>query len=120
MMIFSRILVLLIVSFWLTACGQENNDPTQLGKKSVMSALKDPGSADFRNLHYYVKTQNKDGTTVGFVCGEVNAKNSFGAYTGFKKFMVPAGVGVKKAVASDAIIESDNGFVLTLIENSCS
>lgn len=37
----------------------------------------DPSSAQFRN-----ETQ-KDGV----LCGEVNSKNSFGAYTGFKRFV---------------------------------
>lgn len=40
----------------------------------VKSLLKDPNSAEFQNM---------DG-----VCGEVNSKNSFGGYTGFKKFVV--------------------------------
>lgn len=39
----------------------------------VESALRDPGSAQFRNQ--------------SGICGEVNAKNSFGGYTGFKRFM---------------------------------
>lgn len=40
----------------------------------VRTTLKDGDSAKFRN-------QNK-------LCGEVNAKNSFGAYTGFTKYIV--------------------------------
>lgn len=39
----------------------------------VEAKLKDPKSAEFRN--------QKGG------CGEVNSKNSFGAYTGFKRFI---------------------------------
>lgn len=40
----------------------------------VRTLLKDGGSAEFRN-------QQK-------MCGEVNSKNSFGAYTGFTKYIV--------------------------------
>ena len=40
---------------------------------AISEGLKDPDSAKFRNQQ-------------GF-CGEVNAKNSFGAYTGFKRFI---------------------------------
>lgn len=40
-----------------------------------------------------VKDKLKDGETAKFrnqweLCGEVNAKNSFGAYTGFQRYIV--------------------------------
>ena len=41
--------------------------------------MKDPESVQYRNL--------KMGDVLnGTLCGEVNAKNSFGAYAGFEKF----------------------------------
>lgn len=43
-------------------------------EKIVSEQLKDPSSSEFRN--------------VKGVCGEVNAKNSYGGYTGFKRFIV--------------------------------
>lgn len=43
-------------------------------ERIVKNGLKDSGSAKFRNQKG--------------VCGEVNAKNSFGAYTGFKRYVV--------------------------------
>ena len=45
----------------------------RLSREFVVANLKDPDSAEFRN-------QN------GF-CGEVNAKNGFGGYTGFKRYI---------------------------------
>lgn len=39
----------------------------------VMKHLKDPDSAEFRNQ--------------SGLCGEVNAKNGFGGYTGYRRFM---------------------------------
>lgn len=50
----------------------------------VKQQLKDPDSAQFKNV------KNK--------CGEVNAKNTYGGYTGFKRFVV---------VADSVLIESD-------------
>lgn len=41
--------------------------------------LKDPDSAKFKNLVYYK-------SAFSVVCGEINAKNSYGAYNGFKLF----------------------------------
>lgn len=49
----------------------------------VAQQLKDPDSAKFRNLEAF---DGEQGRVV--VCGEVNAKNSFGGYTGFQLFFV--------------------------------
>lgn len=52
------------------------------GKAAVLEKLKDPDSADFRNVRFH---QGKDG--VPMTCGEVNSKNSFGGYGGFQRFI---------------------------------
>lgn len=44
-----------------------------MAKDFVLATLKDPDSAKFRNQKSF--------------CGEVNSKNSFGGYTGFKRFI---------------------------------
>ncbi len=51
-----------------------------VGEAKTLAAqdLKDPSSAQFREVH----------KTGGAICGEVNAKNSYGAYVGFKHFIV--------------------------------
>jgi len=51
----------------------------QKGMELVRSALKDPVSAQFEDV------RAADGE--GVVCGLVNAKNSYGGYTGFKIFL---------------------------------
>lgn len=52
-------------------------------KAVVTSRFKDPSTAQFRNVVAYgVKP-----SMISFLCGEVNAKNSYGAYTGFKRFV---------------------------------
>ena len=50
-------------------------------KQGVRAQMKDPASVQFRNVRGY----NKGG--MALLCGEVNAKNSFGAYTGFRRFI---------------------------------
>lgn len=55
------------------------------GEGSVRANLKDPDSADFRS-EFVSKLSN--GALV--LCGEVNAKNSFGGFTGFKRFIAGA------------------------------
>lgn len=65
---------------------------TELLKEQVAYALKDPSSAQFRNLRLYQLTVIMDSgkrTTGGrrVLCGEVNAKNAFGGYVGSRPFV---------------------------------
>jgi len=53
-------------------------------KDAVKATLKDPESAQFRNL--YTKSWTGKASPDDAVCGEVNAKNSYGGYTGFTRF----------------------------------
>jgi len=56
-------------------------DAIWIGKKAVKSLLKDPDSAEFRGIEYM---RFKSG---GFICGEVNSKNSFGGFSGWQHFI---------------------------------
>lgn len=49
----------------------------------LASQLKDPSSVQYRGVRSFVTSGNQR-----IICGEYNAKNSFGAYTGFKPFWV--------------------------------
>lgn len=62
----------------LTACGGSQHSDA---KQQIADQLKDPASAQFRNVRASTLRDTD-------VCGEVNAKNSFGGYTGFKRFVV--------------------------------
>jgi len=50
-------------------------------ESQVKRDLRDPWSAQFRNLRVLES---------GLICGEVNAKNAYGAYTGFEGFTASA------------------------------
>jgi hypothetical protein len=65
----------------------------ETGKEQIKTKLKDPDSATFRNVHFY------SGGGVPVTCGEVNAKNSFGGYNGFERFIA--------AGSQLAVLESD-------------
>lgn len=61
---------------------------TALIKKLTMEVsaeLKDPASAQFRNVSVNRRTKT--------ICGEVNAKNEYGGYVGFRWFARTEGVG---------------------------
>lgn len=52
-------------------------------KERASYDMKDPSSTQFRNLFAITRGRGDD-----TVCGEINAKNSYGAYTGFREFYV--------------------------------
>ncbi|MGP9499594.1 MULTISPECIES: hypothetical protein [unclassified Halomonas] len=54
---------------------------------AVRGALKDPDSANFRDVHGISVAE--DGPLIA-VCGEVNAKNSYGGYIGYNRFAYTA------------------------------
>lgn len=74
-------------------CYDEKNLIEQ-AKAQVKYKLKDADSAKFRNI--YVKDKS-------LVCGEVNAKNSYGGYSGFVFF--------------NSVIRGDNGKLDTTIQS---
>lgn len=56
-------------------------DVIEAAKQTLANTLKDPLSAQFRNVRLVDYAGGK------VVCGEVNAKNSYGGYVGFKRFV---------------------------------
>jgi hypothetical protein len=56
-----------------------------LAQKNVRDKLKDPDSANFRNVELHAGAKPEAGSV--YVCGEVNSKNSYGGYVGFRPFM---------------------------------
>lgn len=59
-------------------------------KMEVIRKMKDPDSVQFRNLIGY----GKEGRFVTILCGEVNAKNSYGGFIGFTPFWNVGGTGL--------------------------
>lgn len=105
-----RTLILLAATSIPAACayhtGIEAGTPTRLTTSQMASvdtglraSLKDPDSARIAGVS---AARGKDGTLT--VCGHVNARNSFGGYTGFVPF-------------SGFIIEGSRIFQVTSIGN---
>lgn len=55
-----------------------------LAKTALQSVLKDPSSIEYKNIREYYPAS---------VCGEYNAKNGMGGYTGFEFFLFEADKG---------------------------
>ena len=78
---FSSTLILLLTTIATTSSFADNTNLVGQTKKNVKDLLKDPESAQFRNVKVVINTEGKKS-----VCGQVNAKNSYGGYTGFQSF----------------------------------
>jgi hypothetical protein len=100
-----REIIVLLVAFALAGCNvtSQRNAPIPSGppptasvpdkqlfgqaRQAVLANLKDPDSAKFGTKLERRQAATRDGRPYEFVCGEVNAKNSFGGYTGAKMFL---------------------------------
>ncbi len=93
-----NIFLIIFISFVTTSLFAETYNEKALiekSKKQVLNLLKDADSAKFRNIYVIDKS---------LVCGEVNAKNSYGGYTGFTFYYT--------------LVRADNGQLKTIIRNS--
>ena len=61
--------------------GMSDEKLIEIAKETTANGLKDPNSAQFRRL----EVKNFRGNRI--VCGEVNGKNAYGGYVGFKRFI---------------------------------
>jgi len=82
----------------------ENDNTEQLKKLMIdHSNLKDPFSVQFR------KTYQRDIEVLGYTawCGELNSKNSMGAYVGWRRFLA---IWVPKKVSFSVDVEGSGMF----------
>lgn len=82
-------------------------------KAAVAAKLKDPASARFEGLDRAMR-RNVNGTPMDSICGFVNAKNSYGGYTGPKPFLYL----VKDGDAYIADGQDAGGVVARMIYNN--
>lgn len=101
--------VILLAALLVGVTASAKDNFTAAAKHVVTQDLKDPESAKFRNLRT-VKTD----TGLRILCGEMNAKNSYGAYTGYVPFV--SSIDGFSAVGSD---ESSAGAIRQLYGKKC-
>lgn len=77
-----KFLSILACSLIIVGCTPSEKDFIDMGESLVKDTLKDPDSAKFDSFF------RDFGENSGYVCGYVNAKNSYGAYTGKKPYYV--------------------------------
>ncbi|HFT7037083.1 TPA: hypothetical protein ACXE54_003484 [Klebsiella michiganensis] len=80
--------LLLIAIIALAGCKPSADKAIELAKKEIAADTRDPDSSKFRYVRFIQKEEAQDGAIVGYVCGQINGKNAFGAYSGFVPFML--------------------------------
>nr|WP_249434167.1 hypothetical protein [Enterobacter cloacae] len=78
----------LAIPLVLAGCKPGEEKAISLAKSEVAANLKDPASAQFRNVKVAKMMDADEGRVSAIVCGEINGKNGFGAYAGFHPFFV--------------------------------
>lgn len=115
--IFGAVVFLLIGVGFLSTSSAENtikkweqskDDAQLLQVISDNSKLKDPSSVQLKKVSVSTSTNPDDSITTEW-CGLINAKNSYGAYVGFKRFFVMSS---KKGNIVDIENKKNGGFFL--------
>ena len=106
----NRRLCAVLMLFPGMAFAQQDKMPTMkdqvaMAKKVVVENFLDPDGAKFRGLTGFGAKNGKNAALVA-LCGEVNGKNSYGAYIGFKRFYI-IGFSYYKIESSDTPIAYD-------------
>lgn len=83
-----KILLAWAIPLVLAGCKPSEEKAISLAKSEVAANLKDPASAQFRNVKVAKMIDADQGSVFAIVCGEINGKNGFGAYAGFHPFFV--------------------------------
>ncbi|MBJ2292674.1 MAG: hypothetical protein JJK56_26930 [Pseudomonas sp.] len=103
-----KILVAALAIVTLAGCG---NSDVQKARDEVKRNLNDSASAEFRGEKVY---RLRDNTVV---CGEVNAKNSYGGYAGFSKYVVE-GVGTRPVAKFGEGMQTDISITCQFAETN--
>lgn len=122
-----KILIMALGVATLAGCNPSPDKAIALAKGEISSDMKDPESSKFRELRFIKAGEKEDGTIEGYVCGEINSKNSYGAYAGYTPFyiflsMKPKGMfssGVTYTVNRKVIFSSETEAVAASFNEMC-
>ncbi len=77
------------LSVILFGCGNSEGNDIKSAQAAVSQKLKDPGSAQYGKAFVAPASESSETyANLRYVCGDVNAKNSFGGYTGATRYKV--------------------------------
>jgi hypothetical protein len=97
---------LLLVFFSYQVYAADDGELIDVAKQIVSQSMKDPEAAKFKNMVVMDLGKRR------VICGEVNAKNGYGGYVGFKKFYMYEG-------ADKFLIKADDRIMDQLVDLAC-
>ncbi len=83
-----KLAIVVLAAITLAGCNPSGSDAVRVAKKEISSGLKDPDSVQFRDVFFHPDIEQPKSGASGYVCGQLNAKNSYGAYIGFERFYI--------------------------------
>lgn len=119
-MIVNKLLWVGVACLPLVGCFGTYSEAINYGESQIKQSLKDPDSAKFNGVWFSPDANNGKPKISGYVCGRVNAKNSFGGYVGEVPFFIYVGQ-LDSGFFSGApgIIKSDDEQSMKRFEQFC-
>ena len=114
----------LAVTAGLSGC----DDANRTAKLAAAHDLKDPASAEFREIHNLQRITTVGGN-LSLICGEVNSKNGYGAYGGFTPFFYVSAHALPKLtpegahainVVGHALVADSDGVSSSEVKLACN
>lgn len=115
-----RILYLVIVFMLLSGCDGSSKHAEKYAEGVIGSSLKDPYTARFSSLVTHRISQGNGYPDMVHVCGLVNAKNTFGAYSGNSRFVVSFLDGDKQELIYKTLEEPSSNVPTEYWKKYCS
>ncbi len=111
----TKFVAVLVCTLFMVGCSPSEKDFVEMGESVVKDTLKDPDSAKFESFF------RDFGDDTGYVCGYINAKNSYGGYIGKKPYYVriEAEDGKLKDHGPVMIIDSEDQKKMESYESVC-
>jgi len=108
---------------FIAGCKPSDSQVIKVGQAKLVEDLKDPESAQFKGMFFHPDAKNSGSVASGYVCGEINGKNSFGGYVGFKRvyvhvkaeprWYIPV-LGISYSVSDPFIVDEGDGLQTTI------
>ena len=115
-----RVVFLCVAVVLATGCTDKQSELETEAKEKLAETLKDPESLKVRNLRLITETGSEGGES-NVLCGEYDAKNSYGGYSGYEAFAYVEAVNGKRNLFSPSVATNDAERLLApvLIADLC-
>ena len=102
----NTIIALLLAAIPFAAGASEQEEAAVMA--AVAALMKDPDSVQFRNVQTVV--YNTEVGRSAYVCGEFNAKNSYGGYVGYRRFFKSATLATGRSSTAPILESQSDGL----------